>query len=180
MIYFIITMVFFLIIAYIIYYRYTILSKIFVSTQLVKLGVYARLYNFFEEKTSKENATLFAEIMTDLLFSESTCREKAVLFHVLNKDAISRNMYQLSDDEEIKEMVNIGLFAEAIIKMKNGTPKEEAMTKLHNLQKFGMEIANIEKKYPLKLIMYKKANRFYKLTKSDAVKAKLGIKKSSE
>ena len=180
MIYFIITMVFFLIIAYIIYYRYTILSKIFVSTQLVKLGVYARLYNFFEEKTSKENATLFAEIMTDLLFSESTCREKAVLFHVLNKDAISRNMYQLSDDEEIKEMVNIGLFAEAIIKMKNGTPKEEAMTKFHNLQKFGMEIANIEKKYPLKLIMYKKAKRFYKLTKSDAVKAKLGIKKSSE
>lgn len=173
-------MVFFLIIAYIIYYRYTILSKIFVSTQLVKLGVYARLYNFFEEKTSKENATLFAEIMTDLLFSESTCREKAVLFHVLNKDAISRNMYQLSDDEEIKEMVNIGLFAEAIIKMKNGTPKEEAMTKFHNLQKFGMEIANIEKKYPLKLIMYKKAKRFYKLTKSDAVKAKLGIKKSSE
>ena len=173
-------MVFFLIIAYIIYYRYTILSKIFVSTQLVKLGVYARLYNFFEEKTSKENATLFAEIMTDLLFSESTCREKAVLFHVLNKDAVSRNMYQLSDDEEIKEMVNIGLFAEAIIKMKNGTPKEKAMTKLHNLQKFGMEIANIEKKYPLKLIMYKKANRFYKLTKSDAVKAKLGIKKSSE
>ena len=72
MIYFIITMFFFLIVAYVIYYRYTILSKIFLSTQLVKLGVYARLYNFFVEKTSKENASLFAEILNDQLFSEET------------------------------------------------------------------------------------------------------------
>lgn len=170
----------FLVVAYVIYYRYTIWSKIFVSTQLVKLGVYARLYNFFEEKTSKENAALFAEVINDQLFSETTMREKAILFHVLNKDAVSKSIYQLSEDEEIKEMVNIGLFAEAIIKMKNGVPKEEAMEKLNHLSTFGLKFENIEKKYPLKIIMYSKANRFYKLTKTDAAKAKLGIKKSSE
>ena len=76
MIYFIITMIFFMLIAYVIYYRYTILSKIFVSTQLVKLGVYARLYNYFEDTTTKENASLFAEVINDQLFSESYPREK--------------------------------------------------------------------------------------------------------
>jgi hypothetical protein len=47
---------------------------------LVKLGVYARLYIFFEEKTSKENAALFAEVINDQLFSETTMREKAIFF----------------------------------------------------------------------------------------------------
>lgn len=177
MIYFIITMLLFIFIAYIIYYRYTILSKIFVSTQLTKLGVYARLYNFFEEKTTKENAVLFAEVIVDQLFSESCPREKSVLFHVLNKEAITKSLYQLSEDEEIKEMVNIGLFAEAIIKMNHGISKEVAMEKLHNLEKYAFKFNNIEKRYPLKIIMFKKANRFYRLTKTDAVKAKLGLKK---
>lgn len=176
--YFVITMMFFLIVAYIIYYRYTILNKIFISTQLVKLGVYARLYNFFIEKTNKENASLFAEVINDQLFSESFPREKAVLFHVLNNEAVTKNLYQLSEDEQIKEMVNIGLFAEAIINMKNGIPKEEAMKKLNNLYKYGLKFENIERKYPFKIVMYKKANRFYKLTKTDTSKAKLGVKKS--
>lgn len=180
MIYFMITMVLFIFIAYIIYYRYTILSKIFVSTQLTKLGVYARLYNFFEEKTTKENATLFAEVIIDQLFSESCPREKSVLFHVLNKEAITRSLYQLSEDEEIKEMVNIGLFSEALIKMNNGISKEDAMKKLNNLDKYALKFENIEKKYPLKIVMYKKANRFYRLTKTDAIMAKLGIKKLSK
>ena len=176
MTYFFITMLLFLIVAYVIYYRHTIYNKIFLSTQLVKLGIYARLYNFFEEKTSKENASLFAEVINDQIFSEKNSREKSILFHVLNKEAISRSLYQLSDDAEIKEMLNIGLYAEAIIKIKNGTPREEAMEKLNNIEKFGLRIENIEKKYPLKIVMYRKANRFYKLTKSDAIKAKLGMK----
>lgn len=176
MTYFIFTMILFLMVAYVIYYRHTIYNKIFLSTQLVKLGVYARIYNFFESKTSKENASLFAEVINDEIFSEENCREKAILFHVVNRDAIFRSIYQLSDDEEIKEMVNIGLFAEAIIKMRNGVPREEAMQKLNNLEKFALRIENIEKKYPLKIIMYRKANRFYRLTKTDAIKAKLGIK----
>ncbi len=176
MTYFALTMLLFLILAYVIYYRHTILNKIFLSTQLVKLGIYARLYNFFEDKAGKENASLFAEVITDQIFSDENCREKAILFHVLNKDAISRSIYQLSEDSEIKEMLNIGLFAESIIKIKNGTPREEAMQKLNNLEKFGLRIENIEKRYPLKIVMYRKANRFYKLTKSDATKAKLGLK----
>jgi hypothetical protein len=47
-------------------------------------------------------------------------------------------------------MVNIGLFAEAIIKMKNGVPKEEAMEKLNHLDTFGLKFENIEKKIPTK------------------------------
>lgn len=176
MIYFAFSMVFFLIVAYIIYYRYTIQNKIFASTQLAKLGIYARLYNFFEDKTSKDNATLFAEVMIDELFSESYRREKSILFHVVNKDTILKNIYQLVNDEEIKEMLNIALYAEALVKIKNGLPREEAMEKLWNLEKFGLLFANIERKYPLKIIMYNKANRFYRLTKTDAVKAKLGRK----
>lgn len=179
MIYFIISMITFSFVAYVVYYRYTILNKIFLSTQLAKLGIYARLYNFFEEKTTKENACLFAEVIVDQLFSESNPREKSIFFHVLNKDTVSKSLYQLSEDEEIKEMINIALYAEAIIQMKNGLPREDALLKLNNLKRFALRYENIEKKYPLKIIMYKKANRFYKLTKTDAVKARLGIKKLS-
>lgn len=176
MIYFIISMAFFSVIAYIIYYRYTIYNKIFVSTQLIKLGVYARLYNFFEDKTSKENATLFAEVINDELFSETCRREKSVLFHVINKDEILKNIYLLINDKDIVEMVNTGLYAEAIIKMKNGLPKEEALQKINNLEKFALKIDNIEKKYPIKIVIYNKANRFYRLTKADAIKARLNKK----
>lgn len=174
--YFITTMILFSIIAYTIYYRYTIYSKIFVSSQLIKLGVYARIYNYFEEKTSKENAALFAEVINDEIFSEKSRREKSVLFHVIHKEEIMKTIFQLVNDFEIKEMINTGLYAEAIINMKNGMPRQEAMQKLNNLKKFALEIENIEKKYPLKISIYNKANRFYRLTKSDAVKARLGKK----
>ncbi len=177
MIYFAFSMAFFLLVAYIIYYNYTIYNKIFASTQLAKLGIYARLYNFFEDKTSKERATLFAEVMIDELFSESFRREKSVLFHIINKEAILRHIYQLVDDHEIVEMLNIALFAEALVNMKNGLPKEEAMKKLTYLDKYTLQLENIEKRYPLKIIMFKKANRFYRLTKSDAIKAKIGKNK---
>ena len=176
MLYFFITMAFFGIIAYVIYYRYTVWGKIFASTQLVKLGVYARLYNFFEEKTTKENACLFAEVINDEVFSETHRREKSILFHVLNKEPILKNIYQLVNDPEMVEMINIGLYAEALLKIKNGTPYQEAMEKISNLEKYGLRLEDLESRYPLKIMMYNKANRFYRLTKTDAVKARLGKK----
>ena len=118
------------------------------GVDMVRIGIFGRLAYRYASKMEREKAGLLAAAVTNELFSSSPSNPKAEKFLESNRELIEREIYNLRDDDEIRNAITQAIRVKALVLHEKTENTQETLALLEKLLKLGILVPGGETPSP--------------------------------